>query len=144
MIGDNVVSVSQFKTPELAQTTLPSVKPLNIIPSLSGAWCQLSWSCSFCLYIIRLNCTSGRSSITGTELVRKEFPLIRKETRAALYGYNQKELAQFDLEQGFFVSWPELIGSGVDGLRVGTKACDDQNTANSDRWKRRCQKRNLL
>ena len=27
MIGDNVVSVSQIQTPELAQTTLPSVKP---------------------------------------------------------------------------------------------------------------------
>ena len=116
----------------------------NIIPSLSGAWCQLSWSCSSCSYIVRLNCTSGRFSITGTELVRKGFPLVRKGTRADLSGYSQKKLAQFDLELGLFVSEPGPIGSGGDRLRVGTEACDDQSTANGDGWKRRCQKRNLL
>ena len=103
-----------------------------IIPSLSGTWCQLSWSCSSCSYIVRLNCTSGRSSITGTELVRKGFPQVRKGTRAALSGYSQKEISQFDLELGLFVSKPGPIGSGGDGLRVGTEACDDQNTANGD------------
>ena len=67
-----------------------------IIPSLSGAWCQLSRCCSSCSYIVRLYCTSGRSSITRTELVWKEFLLIRIGTRAPLYGYSQKELSQFD------------------------------------------------
>ena len=115
-----------------------------IIPSLSGAWCQLSWSCSTSTNVVWFNCVCRRTSITGTELVRKGFSLVRKGTRAALYGYSQKELVQLDLELGLFVFEPGPIGSSGDRLRVGTKACDDQNTANGDGWNHRCQKRNLL
>ena len=90
---------------------------------MSGAGCQLSWSCSTSTNVVWFNCACRRTPITGTEMVRKG-------TRAALYGYSQKELAQFDLELGLFVFEPGTIGSGGDGLRVGTEACDDQNTAN--------------
>ena len=93
--------------------------------------------------VVWFNSSSWWTSIPGTELVRKGFPLVRKGTRAALYGYSQKELAQFDLELRLFVFEPGPIGSGGDGLRVGTEACDDQNTSNGDGWNRRCQKRSL-
>ena len=100
-------------------------KEIYIIPSLSGAWCQLSRSCSSCSYIIRFNGASWWTSINWTELVQKWFPLVRKGTRAALFGYSQKKITQFDLELGIFVSEPGPIGSGGDRLRARTEAWGD-------------------
>ena len=116
----------------------------NIIPSLSRTWCKLTWSCSSTTYIIRLNCSSWKASINGTELLWKGFPLIQNGTRSALNGYSQKELAQFDLELELFIFNPEQISPGGDGKKTGAEAWNDPNTTNGDEWKPRYQKMNLL
>ena len=54
---------------------------------------------------------------------------------AALNSYSQKELVQFYLELGLFVSEPRPIGSDEKEKRFGSEAWDEGNITNDDEWK---------
>ena len=116
---------------------------ISIIPSLSDAWCQLSLCCSSCAYIIWLNITSWRVSITETVLVIKWFSLVRKWTRAALND-KTKRTSSFRFRTRAFRFLDRMIDSEGDGKWAGYEEWDDENLRNSDRRRHRCHKWNLL
>ena len=54
LLEENVITESENSEEEEENLYIfnLSIIDIYIIPSLSGAWCQLSWNCSFCSYII--------------------------------------------------------------------------------------------